>query len=189
MNSLWLTLQSNTDLLAAITYLITIISVPIIVTSYVFNSFREKDAYDRAVHERLDTPYYSYLQYCVNYPELDIGEFPLSDPIELSDIEIQKQRAIYSHLMSLFETAYILYARSRSSTRKKQWAGWDAYIASYCSRPNFRAAWIEGRGLYIGEGNSQAGSTLDKSFDAYMTRKIKHSPLSGLPPTIETEVS
>lgn len=165
-------LASNEGLLAAITYIIAIVSVPVFLLSYILNLMQEKRAYDRAIHERLDGPYYTYLQYCIEYPELDVGEFPLACPPDLSEIERQKQRAIFAHLMSMFETAYILYARSTSSAKKKQWAGWDAYIESFCARPDFRRAWLDGYSLYVETGEGQAGSTLDRSFDAYMRSKI-----------------
>lgn len=165
------TIATYEGALAAITSLIAIVSVPVFLLSYLINSQRQKEAYDRAVHERLDTPYYQYLQYCIDHANLDIGEFPLTEPPKLDEIQLQKQRAVFGHLMSVFETAYLLYAKSSSKAKQTQWAGWDVYIESFCGRENFRKAWIEGRGLYSDE-HQDAGSTLDRNFDRYMARKL-----------------
>jgi hypothetical protein len=53
-----------------------------------------------------------------------------------------------------------MYRNQTSDLRVAQWSGWDEFIAAYCKRDNFRDAW------------KNSGSTFDKSFQAYMRKKI-----------------
>jgi len=60
--------------------------------------------------------------------------------VALSAEDQQRERVIFSILISIMERAYLMYSDRSFRVRQEQWDGWDGYIEEWCSRPNFAAA-------------------------------------------------
>lgn len=182
-------IELHADLFTAVVAIISIVSIPVFLGGYFINLHKEQVRRDRETYEGLDEKYYAYLQLAAQYAELDVGEFPMASPPRLSAVDLNRQRAIFAILMSLFERAFLLYAVNQSSgtARREQWLGWATYIASFCQRGAFVDAWHAGQALYPLGASGARQSTFDQRFSAFLDEQIEAArtraavPQDGLP--------
>ncbi len=133
-------------LLENLSYLATVIGLPVIFASYAFALRAESERREYGTYDLLEGKYVEFQQMALRYAKLDVAEFPLKAPPALSDEEVVQQRILYMILFSLFERAFLMYRSRfhllRGHTRNEQWKGWESYIRKYCERESCRLAWF-----------------------------------------------
>jgi hypothetical protein len=157
------------DLLAK---LAVILGVPAALVQYCLAKRREKRDREYGTYNALDDKYIEFQRLCLRYPYLDVFDVPDSDPAELNKMQKKEELIVYTILFSIFERAFLMYSDQSTRVKRRQWTGWEEYIAEYCSRENFRDAW------------AKSGTTFDTRFQQYMTQAINKNP-----PEAETQVA
>jgi hypothetical protein len=100
------------------------------------------------------------MRLCAEHPELDVMELPLPDPYEPTPTQLRVEHALLAILLSLFESAFVMYEGEDSKIRRRQFDGWKILIEAYASRPSFRRVW------------STIGPQFDKGFQKFMNGYI-----------------
>jgi hypothetical protein len=160
-------LQAIKDVFELLSYVVVVLGVPVGIWQYRQVKVREqeerrleREARAWEVYNSLDDKYYDFLNLCLAYPELDIYDLP-DDPAATPATQQQKRESIaFTMLISLFERAFLMYAREENVFKKSQWAGWQSYIRDYCGRDSFVRTW------------KLAGSSYDLQFQAYMNEQL-----------------
>lgn len=133
-------------LLENMSYLATVIGLPVIFASYIFALRAESERREYGTYDLLEGKYVEFQELALRYAKLDVAEFPLTAPETLSDEELVQQRILYMILFSLFERAFLMYRSRfhllRGRTRNEQWKGWESYMRRYAQRESCRLAWF-----------------------------------------------
>jgi hypothetical protein len=133
-------------LLENLSYLATVIGLPVLFSSYIFALNAESERREYGTYDLLESKYVEFQQLALRYAKLDVAEFPLKAPPALDDQEIVQQRILYMILFSLFEPAFLMYRSRfhllRGRTRNDQWKGWESYMRKYAQRESCRLAWF-----------------------------------------------
>jgi hypothetical protein len=148
-----------TQVLEALSYLVTILGVPGAVYLFWNELRQQRRARESEAYNTLAEKYGEYIKLCLDRPELDTFEWSASEHAE--DADIRRERMMMTYLMTLFERAYFMYRDQSPAFRRRQWAGWEEYIDEWCTRPAFRRAWE----LY--------GRMFDTDFIAYLSGRVR----------------
>ncbi len=129
------------DLLEAAFYASTIIGIPVSILVFLGQKRNERSARELETYLNANAKYMEYLTLCLQYPDLDCFDVSISEPeVKASGLEMRKL-ILFTILISLLETGYLLYRRHKASVRRTQWQGWHEYMAMWASRTDFRRAW------------------------------------------------
>lgn len=134
----WQTLAAVVNFFAS---MVVILGVPIGLIQYFRTSYRERREQEYAAFDEMDQAYHDFLKLCIEYPKLDIFDFPDEQIAPLTPQEKKQELIALTMLIGLFERAYIVFKAAPSSIKERQWAGWEDYIKRYCYRENFQHAW------------------------------------------------
>lgn len=126
-----------------ISYLITIVGVPIAIFVYLREQKRQREEREYGTYDALDDKYIELQQLCLSYSNLDVFDTPFAPTPKLTEEQKKQEEAILLIRISIFERAYLMYTRTDSNCRNEQWAGWELEIKEWFSRDNFRATWNE----------------------------------------------
>jgi hypothetical protein len=118
----------------------------VVAAIYVYWESKRREQVDRqkGTFDSLSARYIDYLRLClenIEYPVFDTVteacEMEKSDPNFNKRVEI-----IFCELISLLESAFILYKEHRGSEMHRcQWVGWRAYAADYFRNRYFVSKW------------------------------------------------
>jgi hypothetical protein len=129
------------DLLEALSYLATVIGIPIAIIAFIAEKRKDRLQREIETYNEANQLYIDYLKLCLEHPELECAEF-LPNDREVAAVGLNTGKlTMFTILISLLEGGYILYRKHRSEIRKKQWQGWDDYIIMWATREDFRKAW------------------------------------------------
>lgn len=117
-----------------------LIGIPVAIYLYFINKERERLDREYGTYDELDDKYIEYLRLCLEHPDLDVADIPRPATPPLNSDQQHREFVIFSILISIMERAFLMYADKSNSIRRKQWAGWDAYIRDWGGRPNFKRA-------------------------------------------------
>jgi len=129
------------------------------------NTKKERVEAAEKVYQMVDERFHEFVKICMDHPRLDCYSVPRAGSLKLSDDEKIQQKMLYAELTDVFEVAYVQYHKEESNPEitkiyKEQWAGWDAYIRKFFSRPAYVGTWYDIRdeydGLFVGYLNGMA---------------------------------
>lgn len=126
------------DLFELLSYVATVVGIPIAIILLYVEKARERRDRMQKIYETPGALYIDYLRLCLDHPELDIFDHP--SPSQPSPENKKKEWIAFTILISLMETAYLLY-RDHPQRNNSQWLGWEQYIQWWMSRQNFRTPW------------------------------------------------
>lgn len=132
---------ADKDLLEALSYLATLIGIPIAICVFVYQKHRERLDREIEVHAAAHDRYIAYLTLCLEHPELDGFDVP-EDASDVKECAVPYRTLIlYTILISIMESAFVRYNASKSGASKRQWEGWKAYLEEWAGRSTFQRAW------------------------------------------------
>ena len=132
-----------------IAHVVTVIGFPVAIWSYwkqsdLQHKDRERQQRDRenGTYSSLDDRYMEYLKLCVEFPDLGMFNPVQKARTDYSAAEVVQRHAMFEILLSIFERAYLMmYDDHESSARGRQWNGWESYLRSWKTHPDFKDLW------------------------------------------------
>jgi hypothetical protein len=140
-----------------------LIGIPAGLFQYIHITQSERRERREKLYGDLNERFIEYQRLCLQYPRLDVADYPRAAPEALTPTEEHQEKIMMVILFNLFESAYLLYKDGDRKSYKTQWPGWDGYIRFYMSRPNFLSAWQAGMPTMTGGEH-----TFDADFETYM---------------------
>jgi hypothetical protein len=136
-----MTLETLLKVLEVVVSAVTIVGLPLAIFKFWQDRARAHQQRRDQVFDELDQRYVQFMRLCVDHPDLDIMDLPLPEPHEPTPTQLRKEYALLAILISLLESAEVMYRDQDSDVRKAQLEGWRTLMKSYANRPGFRRVW------------------------------------------------
>jgi hypothetical protein len=118
-------------------YVVTVIGLPLAITVYLFEQRKERENEEEEVYQQVSDNYQDFLKVALKNPDLRL--FSNDATVSLTEEQQERQRIIFSMLISLFERAYLLlYEDNMTPKQLRRWNSWDDYVREWCRKANFR---------------------------------------------------
>lgn len=173
--------RGDAEALAGVAALVSIFAILPAALLFIINQLYQNSQLREEKHRHVIERYQAFLEMCLAHPELRL-EYGDSVPNnKLSEKQLYQRDVLFDLLTSIFERAYLTYARRISSNRRAQWGGWDDYIEIYLDRPDYREWWLrvmfEGDPAFLEQDEESAlainTSQYDVRFERYMFGKLR----------------
>ncbi|MBU3903251.1 MAG: hypothetical protein KKB48_03275 [Gammaproteobacteria bacterium] len=129
----------NLETWELMSYVVTVIGLPLAISVFVFEQRKERDNEDEEVYQLLSDNYQDFLKVALENSDLRL--FSNEKTGDLDDIQKERMYIVFSMLISLFERAYLLlYEDDMSPKQWRRWRSWDDYMHEWCQREDFRMA-------------------------------------------------
>ena len=116
-------LTEHKDLLEALSYLATIVGIPIAILAFLYEKRKDRLQREIETYTEANQRYIEYLTLCLEHPEFECAEFlPDDKNAAAAGLSVGKL-TMFTILISLLEGGYVLYRSHRGAIRKKQWQG------------------------------------------------------------------
>jgi hypothetical protein len=130
---------SGLEWLEALSYLVTIVGLPLAIGVFIHERRRERQADEEEIFLRLSDEYADFMRLVIDNADLHLLS-PAAKG-ELSADQQERKHALFAILVSLFERAYVLvYEDDMSRQQARLWQSWADYMHEWCAREDFRAA-------------------------------------------------
>jgi len=147
----------NTELWELLSYIVTVIALPIAVGFFILEQRKERANEEEAIWQQLSDAYIDFLKVVIDNADLQLRT--KTAVTNLNAEQLERRRVIFDMLISLFERAYLLaYEDDMDEKQRRLWHSWEDYMREWCQREDFRTRLPE---LVCGE---------DPDFAAYITR-------------------
>jgi len=118
-------------------YVVTVIGLPLAITVYLFEQRKERENEEEEVYQQVSDNYQDFLKVALKNPDLRL--FSSDATVSLTEEQQERQRIIFSMLISLFERAYLLLYEDKMTPKQlRRWNSWDDYVREWCRKSNFR---------------------------------------------------
>lgn len=118
-------------------YVVTVIGLPLAITVYLFEQRKERENEEEEVYQQVSDNYQDFLKVALKNPDLRLFSNDLT--LSLTEEQQERQRIIFSMLISLFERAYLLLYEDKMTPKQlRRWNSWDDYVREWCRKSNFR---------------------------------------------------
>jgi len=125
--------------LEALSYLVTIIGLPLAIAVFVLDRRRDRQTDEEEIYLRLSDEYADFMRLVIDNADLRLRS--PHPPADLSEEQQERKLALFAILVSLFERAYVLVYEERMSRQQQRlWQSWQDYMHEWCQREDFRAA-------------------------------------------------
>ena len=136
-----MTFSEIKDILEALSYVATIIGIPVAIFVFLYAKRTDRLAQEIQTYMYANEKYVEYLKLCLEHPDLDAFDVLAAEPeVVATGLDIKKL-TLFTILITMLETWYLLYRHHRTAVRRSQWEGWDEYMVMWARRPDFRQAW------------------------------------------------
>jgi hypothetical protein len=130
--------MSGLEWLEALSYIVTIVGLPLAIGVYVYDRRRDQQTDEEEIFLRLSDEYAGFMRLVIENADLHLLS-PASKG-ELSEDQLERKHALFAILVSLFERAYVLvYEDDMSRQQARLWQSWEDYMTEWCQREDFRA--------------------------------------------------
>jgi len=127
----------NLETWELLSYVVTVIGLPLAIAVFVFEQRKERDNEEEAVYQLLSDNYQDFLKTALEHSELRL--FSAEQTPSLTEEQRERMVIIFSMLVSLFERAYLLlYEEDMSMRQHRLWQSWEDYMREWCQRADFR---------------------------------------------------
>ncbi len=131
---------------------------PFALAVFIWEQRKERLAAQQALYQQLSDEYTKFMMLVLNNADLRLLR-PSGKALELTEEQQERQLALFSILVAIFERAYLLvYEEHMEPQTRRMWQSWEDFMRDWCKRTDFRAALPE---LLNGE---------DEQFAAHITR-------------------
>lgn len=135
-------------------YVVTVVGLPLAILVFIWEQRKERLNEDEEIYQRLSDEYTNFIKLTLENADLRLLR-PPGTPMDLTPEQQERQLALFSILVAIFERAYILvYEETMAPQTRRLWQSWEDYMRDWCRRPDFRAALPE---LLVGEDEGFAG--------------------------------
>ncbi|MDD2699947.1 MAG: hypothetical protein PHH36_01790 [Sideroxydans sp.] len=129
----------NLEIWELLSYIVTVIGLPLAIFVFIFEQRKERDNEDEAVYQLLSDNYQDFLKVALENSDLRL--FSTEKTGDLDDIQKERMYIVFSMLISLFERAYLLlYEDDMTPKQWRRWRSWEDYMREWCLREDFRTA-------------------------------------------------
>lgn len=134
--------------------IVTVIGLPFAIGVFIWEQRKERQINQEEIYQRLSDEYTKFMKIVLDNADLRLLR-PPGETLHLTTEQTERQFALFSILIALFERAYLLvYEDQMDPQTARLWQSWEDYMRDWCKRPDFKAALPE---LLIGEDESFAG--------------------------------
>jgi hypothetical protein len=142
---------------------VTVIGLPLAIAVFLIQQRKERENEEEEVFQLLSDSYQDFLKVALENPDLRL--FSDEARPSLDDQQTERELIIFTMLVALFESAYLLlYEDAMSPKQARRWNSWEDFIIEWCRKPHFRSRLPH---LLRGE---------DPSFVRYVERLIASGP-------------
>jgi hypothetical protein len=121
-----------------LSYIVTVIGLPLAITVFVFEQRKERDNEDEEVYQLLSDNYQDFLKTALEHPDLRL--FSAEETPAPTSEQKEQMFILFTMLISLFERAYLLlYEENMDDRKRRRWLSWEDYMREWCTRADFRA--------------------------------------------------
>lgn len=129
----------NKDLWELLSFIVTVIGLPLAISVFVFEQRKERNNEEEEVYQLLSDNYQEFLKIALENPDLRL--FATEETPALATEQRERMFIIFSMLISLFERAYLLlYEDNMTEKQTRRWRSWEDYMGEWCNRVDFRSA-------------------------------------------------
>jgi len=126
------------ETLEALSYVVTIIGLPMAILVYVLDRRKERMNDDEEVYLQLADDYDKFLKLVLEHADLRLMTAVTTLP-QLTPEQVERRDVLFEILIALFERAYILvYEEKMSRQAARLWQTWEDYMRAWCRRADFR---------------------------------------------------
>lgn len=130
--------MSTLEWLEALSYVVTIVGLPLAIVVFIMEQRKERQNDDEEVYLKLSDSYTKFLQLCLQHADLGLMSRDRT-PADLSPEQIERRNILFEILVSLFEQAYLLvYEVDMGTQTARLWQTWEDYMRAWCLRADFR---------------------------------------------------
>ena len=121
-----------------LSYVVTVIGLPMAVTVFIYEQRKERDNEDEEVYQLLSDAYHDFLKLVLANPDLKLRSQAATP--DLTEEQQERMQVIFEMLISLFERAYLTAFDDRMSLKQqRRWHSWDDFMREWVRRDDFRA--------------------------------------------------
>lgn len=131
--------MSGLEWLEALSYIVTIIGLPLAIGVYIYDRRRDQQTDEEEIFLRLSDEYADFMRLVIENADLHL----LSPTVKgaLSEDQMERKQALFAILVALFERAYVLvYEDDMSHQQARLWQSWADYMTEWSQREDFRNA-------------------------------------------------
>jgi len=160
----------NLELWELLSYIVTVIGLPMAILVFAMEKRKERQNEEDAVYESISEKYQEFLRVVLDHPDLHL--FSMTKTPALSEDQTERMMVAFSMLIALFERAYVLlYEEGLKGAKLRRWRSWEDYMHEWCAREDFRDVLDT---LLLGE---------DPEFGAYIRTLAAEHVTPPLPPS------
>ena len=124
--------------LEALSYVVTIIGLPMAIYVYIRDQRKERMNDDEEVYLQLANDYEKFLKLVLENADLRLLTATVRTA-DLSEEQLERRNVLFEILVALFERAYILvYEEKMTGQTARLWRTWEDYMRAWCRRDDFR---------------------------------------------------
>ena len=126
------------DVWELLSYVVTVIGLPMAVTVFIYEQRKERDNEDEEVYQLLSDAYHDFLKLVLANPDLKLRSQAATP--NLTEEQQERMQVIFEMLISLFERAYLTAFDDRMTAKQqRRWHSWDDFMREWVRRDDFRA--------------------------------------------------
>ena len=126
------------DVWELLSYVVTVIGLPMAVTVFIYEQRKERDNEDEEVYQLLSDAYHDFLKLVLANPDLKLRSQAATP--DLTEEQQERMQVIFEMLISLFERAYLTAFDDRMTAKQqRRWHSWDDFMREWVRRDDFRA--------------------------------------------------
>ena len=127
----------NIETWELLSYVVTVIGLPLAITVFIFEQRKERQNEEDAVHESIADNYQEFLHVVLEHPDLHL--YSMTKTPALTEEQYERMTVIFSMLIALFERAYVLlYDKNARGAKLRRWCSWEDFMREWCAREDFR---------------------------------------------------
>jgi hypothetical protein len=133
-----LQMENFKDWMELASYLVTVVALPFAIVVFVMEQRRERANEEEEIYLKLTDDYSRFMKLVLENSDLKLRSRTVA---VLTDEQIDRRMALYSILVTLFESAYMLVYEDRMDRKQlRMWKSWEDFMREWCGREDFRAA-------------------------------------------------
>jgi len=129
--------MSFTQLFELLSYIVTVIGLPVAIAIFIYEQRKERDNEEEEVYQLLSDAYTDFLKLVLENPDLKLRSQAATP--NLTEEQQERMLVIFEMLISLFERAYLTaFDEKMTAKQQRRWHSWDDFMREWVRREDFR---------------------------------------------------